>query len=1484
MAQTKILVVGTPQQYKNLSQRLQSEYDFTFDYQDSKTFKSLVSISPESDAIVYYMGIETDIDQLVTQQIFQKILIPVILLKDNLTIDQTVDLMNAGAKGVVAKTDTDRLVKLINRTLAEASLPSSDSLYKDIVESQTEFICRYDAGLRILYANPAYCTWQGLSLNELVGTSFSEQISPEDRDQAIDHVRSLTSEHPVATSIHNTVFPDGSLHKIEWKDQAVFDADGNIIEYQGVGRDVTVRERQARELENYRVHMDAVLATMQDALMTISLPERETIFVSQAFESVFGYPHKNFMDDPKFFMQVVHPDDLETAIEAQQTCLREGFVQFDHRIIWPNGQVRWLHRRAWINYDENGQPVRVNDSARDITDRINAERSLATSEELHRVILNTISDAVFITDDEGRFTFIYPNTQIIFGYSHDEVVSMKTIQKLTGRVAFDLSQLKQDTEISNIEHRIIDKWGISHDLLINVKDISIGDGTILYSCRDVTEHKQAQNKFEVMFRTNPAIVGLSSIETGEYVEVNEAFYEILGFDRNEVIGAKAVDIAKLDPEWRAITIKKLQDQGYVHDEETVIIAKDGTPIPVLLSAEIIQIQGKAYNFTSAIDITDRKKTEDALIQSEQRYRQMFESVRLPKLITDPHTARILDANPAAIEFYGYPLDTLKTMTMLQINIAEPDVVMEEMQEVLAGERDLCQFEQRLGNGTIRAVEGYCSVIQYSSQDALYCTYIDVTERNRIRVVLEDVNSLLEQQVTERTQALALSKNRIEAIFNHSADGIVLLDAEMKIEQTNYAFDELFNIIQDSYLGKSLLDLVGENQQVYLAGHFPDIVKHHETRRVESEFLRMDGTTFEGEISIAPINRSDNPVENIVCVIRDVTERKQFDMERRERERLLRQLADNYPAYVSIIEEDLTIGFTAGYEFKNLGLDPEQFVGATLDRVFGDQADKVRSHYERAFEGIQQSFELKNEHYRVVPLADEDGKISKILAVVENITERRKAENAVAEERNLLRTVIDAVPDFIYVKDSEHRMMLNNTAHALSLGLIPDDMVGKTDLELFPEHMANKFHHDEKSLFETEKPIRNLLEHSLGSDGQEIWALTTKVPLRNLSGELIGLVGITHDVTELKRKEEALRKSEERLRLFIEATPIATLICNSNKEIVLTNEATESLFQYTRSELIGQSIQLLVPVDFRGQHESHMTGFIEGDYERLSKVEIFGRRKNGETFVADIQLRRIEIESETLIMVLVLDVTKRKQVEESLVKALEKEKELAELRSRFVSTASHQFRTPLAAIIASTETLRKLRDRLTEQQIDGRLDRIQSQVNRMKKLMEDVLELSRMQSDQIQYKPEMSDLSALCREIIDDFTHQAVYTDRIIFSGAKKPIFAKLDPHLMHHVLSNLIHNALKYSHNEVYVELLQVAHEIIFKVRDQGIGVSEADIKSLFIPFTRAKNVGAIEGTGLGLSIVKQAVDEHKGTIDVKSTVGEGTTFTVRIPYHSEGV
>ena len=245
--------------------------------------------------------------------------------------------------------------------------------------------------------------------------------------------------------------------------------------------------------------------------------------------------------------------------------------------------------------------------------------------------------------------------------------------------------------------------------------------------------------------------------------------------------------------------------------------------------------------------------------------------------------------------------------------------------------------------------------------------------------------------------------------------------------------------------------------------------------------------------------------------------------------------------------------------------------------------------------------------------------------------------------------------------------------------------------------------------------------------------------------------------------------------------------------------------------------------------------------------------------------------------------KRHQAEEKMRQALQKEQYLAELKSRFLAMAAHDFRTPLTTIQSSTELLQNYGHKWSEEKRQVHYNRIKNAIVSMTQLLDDVLIVGKEEAGKLDFNPQPLDLQGFCQEIIEEMQQGDRDGHPILaqFSGDCQE--AIMDEKLLRHILTNLLSNAMKYSPpgSSVRFQLQCQDHQAIFQIQDSGIGISTEDQKKLFEPFYRATNVGNIPGTGLGLAIVKKCTEVHQGTLSVHSEIGAGTTFTVVLPLES---
>ena len=379
-----------------------------------------------------------------------------------------------------------------------------------------------------------------------------------------------------------------------------------------------------------------------------------------------------------------------------------------------------------------------------------------------------------------------------------------------------------------------------------------------------------------------------------------------------------------------------------------------------------------------------------------------------------------------------------------------------------------------------------------------------------------------------------------------------------------------------------------------------------------------------------------------------------------------------------------------------------------------------------------------------------------------------------------------------------------------------------------------------------------------------------------------------EISERQRTEAALREIEQLYRRAIaSADAVPYRRDYATESFTFIGEGIEKLTGYTAAEMTPQLWDSLV-------EESCLQGELAG----LPVDEAVRRVRAGEfsRWRDDCRIRMkdgaprwicdssVEISEEgkkpTGSVGFLMDITERKRAEEELVKALSLEKELGRLKGNFVSTVSHEFRTPLGIIMSSAEILDRYFDRLAPQARRDQLTAIHHAVQRMAGLMENVLVLSRVEAGRLGFHPAPLSLPAFCARVVEEVQTASPGCDPIEVETSGLPAEATGDENLLRHIFINLLGNAVKYSPagSPVKLRVRQEAENAVFEVCDRGIGIPEGDRDRLFMAFHRGANVGHISGTGLGLSIVKRCVDLHGGRIRFEDAPGGGTVFTVVLP------
>ncbi len=369
------------------------------------------------------------------------------------------------------------------------------------------------------------------------------------------------------------------------------------------------------------------------------------------------------------------------------------------------------------------------------------------------------------------------------------------------------------------------------------------------------------------------------------------------------------------------------------------------------------------------------------------------------------------------------------------------------------------------------------------------------------------------------------------------------------------------------------------------------------------------------------------------------------------------------------------------------------------------------------------------------------------------------------------------------------------------------------------------------------------------------------------------------VNEAEVVVNKLRRFEYCTNKIVASMGDVLFITTATGKIDRINQATLKLFGYSQAELLQQPIDLIIAQD-NFSHQQIYNFLIKEKSEK--KIEVVCRTKNNREVQIEFNCFIVPTEIEGLLNCVYIgrDITARKQAEQEVHNALEQEKELRQLKSSFISMASHEFRNPLSSILICTEVLTN-NEELDREESGFYLQSIRDAALNMQSLLEDILIISKTELGKQKLNLTQLNLELLCRQIIQEV--KSAYQDRtinLIIQGDFTNLY--LDEKLLWHILTNLVSNALKYSPPTETVELKlnygDRQEEIIIEVSDRGIGIPPAAQKHLFESFYRANNVGNVPGSGLGLAIVKKAIDLHQGTIVVASKLDRGTTFTLTLP------
>jgi protein-histidine pros-kinase len=742
--------------------------------------------------------------------------------------------------------------------------------------------------------------------------------------------------------------------------------------------------------------------------------------------------------------------------------------------------------------------------------------------------------------------------------------------------------------------------------------------------------------------------------------------------------------------------------------------------------------------------------------------------------------------------------------------------------------------------------------------------------------------------------------RFRMAFDSAALPMASLTLAGSIVRPNGAFCELAGTDASELIGMPLAHLVPESERSPLREKLAELASGESTQFVlEHPVSRPDGTTRWVAATVGAVQDSAGNALYLFGQLADITERRKADEALKESEARYRMIVETAREGIWTIDEDFKISFVNARLAEMLGYPVDELIGADLVQFVQaagvsageglDGDDPYVSARRNDFRLLRKDGSTMWALVESVPMRDDAGNYQGALAMVTDITERRLGDEALRERERQLAEAQQIARLGSWEWDIPANVVTWSEELYRIYGLDGEEFSSTY------EGFLERVHPDDRELvhgavtraYRDGTPLG--FEHRLVKPSGEVrWLRAEGRTTMGDGGVAVRMAGTAQDVTER-------RLVEEKFRGLLEAAPDAVVIATAEGRISLVNRQLEDLFGYRREELIGKPVEVLLPERFRGGHQAFRHSYVQSPRVRPmgAGLDLWGRRSDGSEFPVEISLSPLQTEEGLLVSAAIRDVTHRtdrglrleidhlRQELDDRSREAERLRELDRLRNEFVAIVAHDLRTPMAIMSGYANLLLQQWPGLEDEEKQTYVGRIEQTAGRLKALVDDMLEVSRIESGQLKFTTAAVDIPVLVRRVVAELASgQDEHRVRVNVDGEVGPAVA--DEARVWQVIGNLVSNALKFSPPSAPVEIRvsSTPKEVVVAVQDQGPGIANEDKARLFKRFSRlaASAEARAAGTGLGLYIARSLVEPQGGRIWVDSEVGVGSTFSFTLP------
>jgi PAS domain S-box-containing protein len=1356
-------------------------------------------------------------------------------------------------------------------------LRASQYYTRSLIESNIDALMTTDPLGIITDINQQMEALTGYNREALIGTPFKNYFT--DPQVAEEGIKLVLREGKVTNYELTALSKDGRMTVVSYNASTFRDATGQLQGVFAAARDITEQKTLEQQLRESQAYNRGLIEASVDGLITVD-PSGTISDVNEQMCRMSAYPREELIGTPfaDYFV------DAERATAGVNETFERGVVtDYVLTLATRDGRHLRVSFNASIFKDPSGAVRGIFASARDITEQSRLQSQLAEERAYNRGLIEASLDGLITVDPLLTITDVNETMCRMSGYSREELIGTPFPPYFTDakRASQGVRLTLEKGAVTNYELNLRAKDGRDSLVSFNAaifKDQDDAVRGIFASARDITEQSRLQSQLAEERAYNRALIeasvdGLVTVDQSMTItDVNDTMCRMVGRQRSQLIGsAFATYFTERDRAEEGVRLTF--NQGAVTNYVLTLRAADGHFVPVSFNAAIFKdTTGRVRGiFASARDITAQKQLE-AQLQASQTYTRSLIESNIDALMTTDPLGIITDVNQQMEVLTGSTREQL-IGTPFKTYFTDPQRAEEGIRLVIR-EGKVTNYEL-----TARSRAGHETVVSYNA-----ATFYD--GEGKLQGVFAAARDITAQKKLE--EQLREQQIYLRGLIESSVDGLVTVDPSGTITDVNDRMCQMTGYNRAELLGTPFADYFTDPtnakagvQRTFEAGFVTEYAL-----TLVSRSRRLLQVSFNASVFKDP----SGSVRGIFASARDITDRARLEEQLREQQTYLRGLIESSVDGLVTVDPDGFITDVNEQLCRMTDYSRDELVGSPFKQYFTEPERADLGVKRTLAEGVVTNYELvlKTKSGRKATVSFNasifraaDGQVQGIFASARDISEQARLQTQLADQQAYNRSLIEASADALFAIAPDGIITDVNEEATRLTGFSRKHLVNSRFAEYFTE--------PERARAGVQETIREgrVLGYELvltTRHGRRITVSFNAGVFTDASGQPLGILAAARDITAQKHLEQQLRDQQFYTRSLIESNIDALMTTDPLGIISDVNQQMEALTGYNREALIGTPFKTYFTDPQRA--EAGIRSVLRAG--NVTNYELTAHSKDGSETVVSYNAATFYDRDGKLqgVFAAARDVTERKRFEQTLQ---EKNVELENAnlaKDRFLASMSHELRTPLNAIIGFTGTLLMgLPGPLTADQ-DKQLRTIQASARHLLSLINDLLDLAKIESGKVELNFEPVNCQSVLQEVANALRPLAEGKGLAFAVQVPTPeCVVQTDRRALSQIIINLTNNAIKFTEQgQVSLQLEQrrdngrVLTEI--RVLDTGIGIRPEDQIKLFEAFSQVDVAAARrhEGTGLGLYLSQKLATLLRGSISFVSTYGQGSTFTITLP------